>query len=49
MKSNKARCDELSTLLPEALVICGDGSDEELLKEEGIGFGGGLCTADGSG
>ena len=26
----------LSTLLPEALVICGDGGDEELLKEEGI-------------
>ena len=37
IESNKARCDELSTLLPEALVICGDGGDEELLKEEGIG------------
>lgn len=37
IESNKERCDELSTLLPEALVICGDGGDEELLKEEGIG------------
>ena len=36
IESNKERCDELSTLLPEALVICGDGGDEELLKEEGI-------------
>ena len=36
IESNKERCDVLSTLLPEALVICGDGGDEELLKEEGI-------------
>ena len=36
IESNKERCDELSTLLPEALVICGDGGDEELLKEGGI-------------
>ena len=33
---NRARCEELDTLLPEALVICGDGSDEDLLREEGI-------------
>ena len=33
---DRARCEELDTLLPEALVICGDGSDEELLREEGI-------------
>lgn len=37
IESNRERCEELSTLLPEAVVICGDGSDEELLKEEGIG------------
>ena len=30
------RCEELSILLPKALVINGDGSDEELLREEGI-------------
>ena len=28
IESNKERCDVLSTLLPEALVICGDGGDE---------------------
>lgn len=33
---NRARCEELDTLLPEATVICGDGSDEILLREEGI-------------
>ena len=37
IESNRERCEELSTLLPEAVVICGDGGDEELLKEEGIG------------
>ncbi len=30
------RCEELSILLPKALIIYGDGSDEALLKEEGI-------------
>lgn len=30
------RCEELSLLLPKALVINGDGGDEELLREEGI-------------
>ena len=33
---NRARCEELSILLPKAIVINGDGTDEELLKEEGI-------------
>lgn len=35
---NRARCEELSTLLPNAIVINGDGTDEELLKEEGIEY-----------
>lgn len=30
------RCEELSDLLPEAMIIHGDGSDKELLFEEGI-------------
>ena len=30
------RCEELSILLPKATIICGDGTDEETLKEEGI-------------
>ncbi len=34
--SDPARCQELSDQLPEALVICGDGSDSELLAEEGL-------------
>lgn len=30
------RCEELSTLLPEAVIINGDGTDEALLREEGL-------------
>ena len=33
---NAARCEELSVLLPKAIIINGDGSSEELLREEGI-------------
>ncbi len=36
IESNKARCEELSVLLPKAIIINGDGSDQEVLKEEGI-------------
>ena len=32
----RARCEELSILLPKAVIINGDGTDEELLREEGI-------------
>lgn len=35
---NKERCDELSILLPNAIIINGDGIDQELLKEEGIEY-----------
>ncbi len=30
------RCDELAELLPEATVICGDGTDRQLLTEAGL-------------
>ncbi len=30
------RCEQLSELLPKAEVICGDGSEQELLQEEGL-------------
>uniref|UniRef100_UPI004056AB18 Trk system potassium transporter TrkA n=1 Tax=Agathobacter sp. TaxID=2021311 RepID=UPI004056AB18 len=30
------RCEELSILLPKAVIINGDGTNEELLREEGI-------------
>ena len=36
IEKDKARCEELSLLLPKAVIINGDGSDGELLKEEGI-------------
>lgn len=38
IESNRDRCEELSILLPKAIIINGDGTDEELLKEEGIEY-----------
>lgn len=38
IENNRERCEELSTLLPKAIIINGDGTDEELLKEEGIEY-----------
>ncbi len=36
LEPSMARCEELSELLPEATVICGDGTDQQLLLQEGI-------------
>lgn len=36
IENDKNRCEELSILLPKAVIINGDGTDEELLQEEGI-------------
>ena len=36
VESDKKRCEELSILLPKAIIINGDGTSEELLHEEGI-------------
>lgn len=36
IERNRKRCEELSVLLPKSIIINGDGTDEELLKEEGI-------------
>ena len=36
IETNQTRCERLSELLPEATIIHGDGTSEELLKEEGI-------------
>ena len=33
---DRARCEELSVLLPKAVIINGDGTNEDLLREEGI-------------
>lgn len=38
IESDHARCEELSNLLPKAVIINGDGTDEDLLKEEGIEY-----------
>ena len=36
--SDPKRCEELSILLPKAVIINGDGTNEELLREEGIEY-----------
>ena len=36
IEQKKERCEELSILLPKATIINGDGTDNELLLEEGI-------------
>lgn len=36
IETNLKRCEMLSERLPKAIIINGDGTDEELLKEEGI-------------
>lgn len=36
IESNHERADELAELLPKATIICGDGTDHEILEEEGI-------------
>lgn len=36
IETNKARCEELSLLLPKAIIINGDGIDQELLRAEGL-------------
>lgn len=38
IERDRERCERLSILLPKAIIINGDGTDEELLKEEGIEY-----------
>lgn len=38
IESDPKRCEELSILLPKAIIINGDGTNEGLLKEEGIEY-----------
>ncbi len=38
IESSRNRCEELSVALPEAVIINGDGSNQDLLKEEGIEY-----------
>jgi len=37
IESDEARCNEIANLLPDALVLHGDGTDAALLKSEGAG------------
>ncbi len=36
IEKDMLRCQELSDKLPNAMILCGDASDEELLDEEGV-------------
>lgn len=36
VEKNHARCEELAELLPHATILCGDGTDRQLLMEEGL-------------
>lgn len=36
IEKNRERCEVLSEHLQDATIICGDGSDQELLKEENL-------------
>ncbi|MGN0393775.1 MAG: Trk system potassium transporter TrkA [Coprococcus sp.] len=38
IERDETRCEELSVLLPKAVIIHGDGTNQELLKEEGLGY-----------
>lgn len=38
IEQNKERCEELSILLPDAIIINGDGTDQELLREAGLEY-----------
>ena len=38
IENRRERCEELSVLLPNATIINGDGTDEEILREEEIAY-----------
>jgi len=42
---DRAKCERVAGELPGALIICGDGSDAQLLKSEGIESADGIVTA----
>jgi len=45
---DRQRCEEISASVPEAVVICGDGMNEEVLLEEGIASTDGYVALTGS-
>ena len=44
IERDSSRCAELSAMLPKASIICGDGSRQEVLSEEGIDNADALIT-----
>ena len=36
VEKDREHCEELCELLPNAMIICGDGTDQELMAEEGL-------------
>lgn len=47
LESDKARCEELSANLTGATVLCGDGTDQSILDEEGLKDSDGCITLTG--
>ncbi len=47
IENEEKRCLELSELFPEATVICGDGTDQDVLTDEGIKLVGALVSLTG--
>lgn len=47
IEKDEHRCEELSVTFDKALIICGDGTDEELLMQEGIEHAEALITLTG--
>ncbi len=37
VEKDRQKCEELTEDLPKALIVCGDGSSQEVLTEEGLG------------
>ena len=47
IEKDRQRCEELAKVVDEAIIICGDGTDVELLSEEGIGdYDAVICLTD---
>lgn len=44
VEEDRDKCDRVAAELPDALVICGDGADTQLLKSEGIENADGIVT-----
>lgn len=47
IEEDRARCEELSELLPKATIICGDATDQRLLAQEGLANADGFAALTG--